>query len=88
MIAKNSARHAKTLWTQRDDGEPIQLVIAPDEDAEAEFVASEIDSLVISGKVDLRDIAILFRTSRQLEPIEQALRQARIDYHVIGGQAF
>ena len=88
VIAKNSARHAKTLWTQRDDGEPIQLVIAPDEDAEAEFVASEIDSLVISGKFDLRDIAILFRTSRQLEPIEQALRQARIDYHVIGGQAF
>jgi len=83
VIAKNSARHAKTLWTQRDDGEPIQLVIAPDEDAEAEFVASEIDSLVISGKFDLRDIAILFRTSRQLEPIEQALRQARIDYHVI-----
>ncbi len=88
VIAKNSARHAKTLWTQRGDGEPIQMVVAPDEDAEAEFVASEIDALVISGKFDLRDIAILFRTSRQLEPIEQALRQARIEYHVIGGQAF
>jgi len=88
VIAKNTARHTKTLWTERGEGDPIQLVTAPDEDAEAQFVAEEIDSLVMASKCDLRDIAVLYRTSRQCEPIEQALRQARIDYHVIGGQAF
>ena len=88
VIAKNATRHDKTLWTQRGAGDSIQLVTAPDEDAEAAFVAEEIDSLVMANKCDLRDVAVLYRTSRQSEAIEQALRQARIDYHVIGGQAF
>ncbi len=88
VIEKNTARHGKTLWTQRGAGDPIQLVIAPGEDEEAQFVAEEIDSLVMAGKCDLRDIAVLYRTTRQCEPIETALRSARIEYHVIGGQAF
>ena len=88
VIGKNQARHTKTLWTKRGEGNSLQHVVAPDEHAEADFVASEIDALVVSGKFELRDIAVLFRTSRQLEPLEQSLRQARIDYRVIGGQAF
>lgn len=88
VIEKNTARHGKTLWTQRGDGEPIQIVVAPDEDDEAQFVAEEIDALVMSKKFDLRDIAVLYRTTRQCEPLETALRAARIEYHVIGGAAF
>ena len=88
VIAKNTQRHHKTLWTSRGDGDPIELVVAPDEMAEATFVAERIDHLLASRRYQLRDIAVLYRATKQGEAIEEALRQARIDYHVIGGQAF
>lgn len=88
VICKNTDRHGKTLWTSKKGGEPIQLVTAPDEHTEAAFVAAEIDILQGQRRIDLRDIAILYRAAKQAEPIEEALRQARIDYHVIGGTEF
>ena len=88
VIAKNTDRHGKTLWTSKPGGELIQLVTAPDEHAEASFVAEEIDLLVAHKRADLRDIAVLYRASKQAEPIEEALRNARIDYHLIGGTEF
>ena len=88
VIEKNKTRHGKTLWTSREGGEPIDLVAAPDEQAEATFVAETIDYLVAHKRFQLRDIAILYRATKQSEAIEEALRQAHIEYHVIGGTAF
>ena len=88
VIAKNTLRHGKTLWTSQGSGELIEVVAAPDEAAEATFVAEQIDHLLASRRYQLRDIAILYRATKQSEAIEEALRQARIDYRVIGGQAF
>ena len=88
VIAKNAQRHTKTLWTSRGDGDPVEVVIAPDEAAEATFVAEEIDRLLATRRYQLRDIAVLYRATKQGEAIEEAFRQARIEYHVIGGTAF
>ena len=88
VIAKNALRHKKTLWTGQGDGEVIEVVAAPDEAAEATFVAEQIDHLLASRRYQLRDIAILYRATKQSEAIEEALRQARIDYRLIGGTAF
>jgi DNA helicase-2/ATP-dependent DNA helicase PcrA len=88
VIAKNPMRHDKTLWTGKRGGDLIECVACPDEHAEAEFIAEEIDRLVAEHKLQLRDMAILYRSNAQVPPIEEALRTARIDYHVVGGQEF
>jgi DNA helicase-2/ATP-dependent DNA helicase PcrA len=88
VIAKNPRRHGKTLWTSRAGGAPIEVVACPDEQAEAAFVAEEIDRLSAQAKLSLRDVAVLYRSNTQTAPLEEALRQARIDYRVVGGQAF
>ena len=88
VIAKNAQRHTKTLWTSRGDGDPLEVVIAPDETTEATFVAEEIDRLLATRRYQLRDMAVLYRATKQGEAIEEAFRQARIEYRVIGGTAF
>ncbi len=88
VIAKNTTRHKKSLWTSKKDGERVQLVICPDGEGEAKWVAEEIDILRERRKVDLRDMAVLYRSNVQAKLIEEELRQARIDYRMIGGQAF
>ncbi len=88
VIAKNTKRHGKTLWTRKEGGSLIELLACPDDSAEATFVAEEIDRLTAQAGYQLRDIAILYRSNAQTAALEEALRQARIDYHVVGGQAF
>src|SRR5262249_7552713 len=88
VIAKNPRRHAKTLWTKKGGGDLIEVLACPDDQAEATFVAEEIDRLAAQKGVKLRDVAILYRSNAQTAPLEEALRQARIDYRVVGGQAF
>ena len=88
VIEKNVHRHGKTLWTRRSGGEPIEVIACPDEQSEASFIAEEIDRLVAQANYSLRDFAVLYRSNMQTPPIEEALRQARIDYRVVGGQAF
>jgi DNA helicase-2/ATP-dependent DNA helicase PcrA len=88
VIAKNTQRHHKTLWTSRGDGDLIEVIVGPDETAEAAFVAEEIDRLLATRRYQLRDMAVLYRATKQSEPIEEAFRAARIDYRVIGGTAF
>ncbi len=88
VIAKNQNRHPKKLWSQKKEGDKIQLVVCPDAESEAQFVASEIELLKAHHKKDLRDIAILYRSNVQARLLEEELRQARIQYRMIGGQAF
>ncbi|MCS6912935.1 MAG: UvrD-helicase domain-containing protein [Myxococcales bacterium] len=86
VIRKIQGRHDKTLFTRRAGGEPIQLVIAPDGEAEARFVAEEIDLLRSRHGLMLGDIAVLYRSNAQAALFEEELRQAQIGYRLIGGQ--
>lgn len=88
VIAKNQKRQQKTLWSQKKQGDLIQMVVCPDAEAEAEFIAGEIEFLRSYRKKELRDIAILYRSNIQARSLEESLRQNRIDYKMIGGQAF
>jgi len=88
VIEKNPLRHGKVLWTQRRGGELIKFIACPDEQSEATFIAEEIERLVAQAGRSLRDVAILYRSNAQTPALEEALRQARIDYRVVGGQAF
>lgn len=87
VIEKNPARKAKRMWTEETEGRLVELVVAPDEDEEARFVAKEIDKAIAEG-LSRDEIAILYRTNGQSRPFEEALRARDISYEVIGGTEF
>lgn len=88
VIAHNTKRHPKKLWTARRQGDKLQLVVADDAEAEAQFVAEEIELLRATRGYKASDCAILYRSNIQARPIEEALRNQRLPYRVVGGQAF
>jgi len=87
VIEKNPLRKAKRMWTDRAGGEKLRLVVAPTEEDEARFVASEIGQLLHEG-VPADEIAVLYRTNGQSRPFEEMLRERSIFYEVVGGSEF
>lgn len=75
------------LVAQRPAGPPAAFTVYPDDDSEAEGVASRIAGLMAAG-VPASEIAILYRTNAQSENFEQALASAGIGYVVRGGEQF
>jgi ATP-dependent DNA helicase UvrD/PcrA len=88
VIKHNVRRRGKQLWSQKGDGPRIQLQTFSDDEAEARTVATEIEFARLSRRIPWADQAILFRTNAQSRPLETALRQASVRYHLIGGQSF
>ena len=87
LIAHNSGRLGKTLWTNGEPGLPIQLYAAFNERDEAEFVARRVADYVASGN-RRGDIAVLYRSNSQSRAFEEAFIAARIPYKVYGGLRF
>src|SRR5436190_11533433 len=88
VIKHNVRRRGKQLWSEKGDGPRIQLHTFADDEAEARTVASEIEFARLAQRIPWADQAILFRTNAQSRPLETALRQAGVRYHLIGGQSF
>jgi DNA helicase-2/ATP-dependent DNA helicase PcrA len=87
LITANKARLGKTLWTEDDPGEKVQVSGLWDGEAEARFVADEIESHVRKGgKHD--DIAVLVRASWQMRAFEDRFIMLGLPYKVIGGPRF
>ncbi|HEX9603051.1 MAG TPA: 3'-5' exonuclease [Myxococcales bacterium] len=63
VIGKNPGRKAKRLWTDRGRGANVRVVCAPDDDAEARYVADEVLRIAYEDKVPLGEIAVLYRTN-------------------------
>jgi DNA helicase-2/ATP-dependent DNA helicase PcrA len=87
LIAHNSGRLGKNLWTQGERGDPIRLYAAFNERDEAEFVTHRIRDWVHHGG-QRREIAILYRSNAQSRVFEEAFLSARIPYKVYGGLRF
>jgi len=100
IIARNKQRIGKRLVPLREGGEPITYYSAPDERAEAEFVADRVQELLEGRNEDREkgggagdtfapeDIAVFYRTHAQSRAIEDAFRARNINYIVIGGVRF
>ena len=87
VIARNSDRLGKNLWTEEEDGEAISLYAGFNEHDEARFIAERIQSWV--GKGNLRShAAILYRSNAQSRVLEEALLREQIPYRIYGGQKF
>ncbi|MCC7410685.1 MAG: DNA helicase II [Gammaproteobacteria bacterium] len=87
LIANNSARLGKELWTAGTDGEPIELYSAYNDRDEARFCVEQIRRHADQGG-SYRDCASLYRTSAQSRVLEEALRGADVPYRVYGGFRF
>ncbi|MGH8170011.1 MAG: DNA helicase II [Steroidobacteraceae bacterium] len=87
LIANNSGRLGKTLWTNGEPGLPLQLYAAFNERDEAEFVARRIADYAASGE-RRSEIAVLYRSNAQSRAFEEAFIAARIPYKVYGGLKF
>ncbi len=87
VIAHNSRRKGKELWTNKDGGELLFHYFADDERDEAQFVASEIMSAYGRG-ANWRDHAVLYRMNAQSNQFEYAFKRGGIPYRIIGGTRF
>ena len=86
LVSKNEARKGKTLWTERTGGDPVTLYEAPDADAEALFVAQQIQEYQRRHPGD--SAAVLYRTNFQSRLFEEACRRTNLKYTVVGGFSF
>jgi len=87
LIAHNSSRLGKTLWTDAGEGEPIRVIETATDYAEAQWMVDEIRALTRED-FSRDDIAILYRSNAQSRVVEHALFSTGIAYRVYGGLRF
>jgi superfamily I DNA/RNA helicase len=88
VIANNTKRREKRLWSDLGKGRPIDWYITGDEEQEAKTIVSWLQHIRSKTGAKFTDFAILYRSNLQSRPIEIEFRQASIPYVVIGGQDF
>ncbi|MBO0769363.1 MAG: ATP-binding domain-containing protein, partial [Solirubrobacterales bacterium] len=87
VISGNRGAAAAKLWSDLGEGDPIKVRELEDEQAEARFVCSEVETLVDAG-ASRSEIAIFYRTNAQSRVLQEQLGRAEIAYQVIGGTKF
>ena len=88
VIARNSGRREKRLWTDAGEGELIVGYVADNEHDEARFVAQEIDALAEQDTITYNDVAVFYRTNNSSRSLEEVFIRAGIPYKVVGGVRF
>lgn len=86
VVANNTERIGKSLWTESENGENITLYEAPDSESEALYIADTIENRLARDPADR--VAVLYRTNAQSRQIEEALRRYGRKYVVVGGFSF
>ncbi len=88
VIAKNTQRTEKKLWTSAGAGNPVQVHGVYDEAEEARLVADRISAQVSMGARQFSDFAVLYRTNALSYALERAFLQLRVPYQIVGGVRF
>lgn len=87
VISRNRRQKEKKLWTEQSGGEPLRVVAAENERAEAEFVGDTAQELLADG-LKRQDLVILYRTNAQSRVLEDMFLDRNIPYKIIGGVRF
>ncbi|MEG0280414.1 MAG: DNA helicase Rep [Morganella sp. (in: enterobacteria)] len=88
LIANNSHVFEKRLFSNLGYGDPLKVIVANNEDHEAERVVGELIAHHFINKTDYKDYAILYRGNHQSRIFEKMLMQNRIPYRISGGTSF
>jgi DNA helicase-2/ATP-dependent DNA helicase PcrA len=86
VVARNTERIGKWLWTESGAGEKITLYEAPDAENEALWIADQLEDWLRANPESRA--AVLYRTNSQSRLIEEALRRYGRKYCVVGGFSF
>ncbi len=88
LIAHNSDRDAKKLFTHRPPGQRALLCQTPSSSSEADWISQSVKALIQDSDYSLNDICLMYRTNAQSRELEEALRRLDIPYRVIGALEF
>ncbi len=88
VIANNTERKVKELFTENENGELITVREEQDEYEEARFVVRQIQKFMSETELSLSDIAIFYRTNAQSRVLEEQLRSNSLAYKIVGGMKF
>lgn len=88
VIARNSGRKPKRLWSEAGAGERIVGYVADTEHSEADWIAREIARLTGAGEARPGDVAVFYRTNAQSRVFEEVFVRFGLPYKVVGGVRF
>lgn len=88
VIAKNTIKADKQIWTEEGEGMPVQIHQMYDETEEANMLAERISSQVAIGARKFGDFAVLYRTNSQSYNLERSFLHFKVPYQIIGGVRF
>ncbi|MFC2952676.1 DUF3553 domain-containing protein [Marinicaulis aureus] len=87
LIAANSERLGKTLWTDLEEGEKVKVRGVWDGEEEARLIGDDIESEQLKGR-SLSQMAVLVRASFQMRAFEERFNTLGLAYKVVGGPRF
>lgn len=87
LIDKNSEQIRKTIFSENEEGNLIQVNSVMTDFEEAFTVAESISDLKKENHA-YNDFAVLYRTNSQSRVMEEALRKQGIPYKIYGGLSF
>jgi DNA helicase-2/ATP-dependent DNA helicase PcrA len=88
LVKNNQTRLGKNLWSEKGEGESIQLRKASDERGEALNMVNIIREETAANNISYNDLVVLYRTNAQSRALEEQLRRANIPYTIVGGVKF
>ncbi|QCZ92022.1 DNA helicase Rep [Salinimonas iocasae] len=88
LIQNNPHLFDKTLFSELAYGEPLRVIVAKNEEHEAERVVAELIAHKFMNRTNFKDYAILYRGNHQSRLFEKLLMSNRIPYKISGGMSF
>ncbi|WP_395736754.1 ATP-dependent helicase [Prosthecobacter sp.] len=88
LIKNNAGRRPKSLWSRNQGSDLVRLIANEDDKEEADMIAKDVETAHFANKQPLEEFAVLFRTNDQSRILEQAFRQRKIAYRVVGARSF
>ena len=88
LIAKNKEQIPKQVFSEKEQGNKVQIISAYSDFEEGFIVSNRIAEMRLTTHCDYNDFAVLYRTNAQSRVLEEALRERNIPYRIYGGMSF
>ncbi|MBC5805599.1 MAG: ATP-dependent DNA helicase PcrA [Candidatus Eremiobacter antarcticus] len=88
LVAHNTQRHDKKLWTRREGGKPVYVYAAATDREEARFIIELVRRGIRDEGRSFNDFAVLYRTNAQSRAVEEAMLSEGMPYRIVGGVGF
>ncbi|MDU4861262.1 MAG: DUF3553 domain-containing protein [Terrisporobacter othiniensis] len=88
VIANNTERKRKRLWSDKKEGQLIKIQLSENEIDEGDFIVNTISYMKRYEDRYYKDFAVLYRANAQARSVEDALNRSGIPYNIYGGIKF